>query len=252
MHRALARAHPAPRRFSLGRSPPEPLRRSTSLCRPSTSARWDALEAGTDGRRWQAQGQARRDDLFRRRQAGKTRQIYFVADRREFRRRCPKLRCATSLRAGDSRPRPRHELYNAPRWTPDSAVSARAGSGHCAPRNCSVRSAVLFLFCRPHLKACGRFSRAHPRSKIRKYSEPARRDRAWKYPTAHRTAPSASGGGASVRGAASARCTGKLQGSLQMILDLRQSLMRELLEVRVTAVLDLLLEQRRIALLILD
>src|SRR6266446_3050308 len=97
MHRTLARANPAPRQFSLGRSPPKPLRRSTSLCRPSTSARWDALEAGTDGRRWQAQGQARRDDPFRRRQAGKTRQIYFVADRPEFRRRYPKLRCARSL-----------------------------------------------------------------------------------------------------------------------------------------------------------
>jgi hypothetical protein len=56
----------------------------------------------------------------------------------------------------------------------------------------------------------------------------------------------------SIRGAASAGCTGKLQGSLQMIFDLRQCLARELLEVRVGTILDLLSEQRRISLLILD
>src|SRR6266851_7984328 len=52
--------------------------------------------------------------------------------------------------------------------------------------------------------------------------------------------------------AASAGCGGKLQGALQMILDLRQRLASKFLEVRVAAVLDLLLEQRCIALLILD
>src|SRR3977135_568125 len=56
---------------------------------------------------------------------------------------------------------------------------------------------------------------------------------------------------ASVR-AAPARCAGKLQGALQMILDLRQGLTCKFLEVRVAAVLDLLLEQRGIAPLIFD
>jgi hypothetical protein len=52
---------------------------------------------------------------------------------------------------------------------------------------------------------------------------------------------------------ASAGCSGKLQGSLQMIVDLRQCLAPELLEVhRVGSILDLPSEQRRISLLIFD
>src|SRR5882757_4596481 len=57
---------------------------------------------------------------------------------------------------------------------------------------------------------------------------------------------------ASFRGEASASCSGKLLGALQMIHDLRQGLARELLKLRIGAVLDLLFEQRRISLLILD
>src|SRR5258706_13733915 len=57
---------------------------------------------------------------------------------------------------------------------------------------------------------------------------------------------------ASFRGEASASCSGKLLGALQMVHDLRQGLARELLEVRIGAVLNLLLEQRRISLLIVD
>jgi hypothetical protein len=44
----------------------------------------------------------------------------------------------------------------------------------------------------------------------------------------------------------------KLLGALQMVYDLRQSLARELLQLWIVSVLDLLFEQRRIALLILD
>src|SRR5258707_705919 len=53
-------------------------------------------------------------------------------------------------------------------------------------------------------------------------------------------------------GAAHACRASKLQGALQMVFDLRQSLACKLPEVRVAAVLDLLLEQRCIALLIFD
>src|SRR4030081_2085935 len=52
--------------------------------------------------------------------------------------------------------------------------------------------------------------------------------------------------------AACAGGAGELQGALQVILDLRQGLAGKFLEVRVAAVLDLLLEQRCIAFLILD
>src|SRR5882757_2198184 len=57
---------------------------------------------------------------------------------------------------------------------------------------------------------------------------------------------------ASFRGEASAHCSGKLLGALQMVHDLRQGMACELLEVRIGAVLDLLFEQRGISLLILD
>src|SRR6266850_1383192 len=57
---------------------------------------------------------------------------------------------------------------------------------------------------------------------------------------------------ASFRGEVSASCSGKLLGALQMVHDLRQGLARELLEVRIGTVLDLLFEQRRVSLLVLD
>src|SRR6267142_3452297 len=57
---------------------------------------------------------------------------------------------------------------------------------------------------------------------------------------------------ASFRGEVSAACSGKLFGALQMVHDLRERLTRELLEVRIGTVLDLLFEQRRVSLLILD
>jgi hypothetical protein len=50
----------------------------------------------------------------------------------------------------------------------------------------------------------------------------------------------------------SAGCSGELLGALQMIHDLRQGLARELPEFGIGAVLDLLFEQRRISLLILQ
>src|ERR1700730_11976128 len=55
---------------------------------------------------------------------------------------------------------------------------------------------------------------------------------------------------ASFRGETSV--SGKLLGALQMVYDLRQRLARELLQLWIVSVLDLLFEQRRIALLILD
>src|ERR1700722_11967838 len=57
---------------------------------------------------------------------------------------------------------------------------------------------------------------------------------------------------ASLRGEASAGFGGKLLGAVQMVHDLRQGLARELLEVRIGAVADLLFEQRGISLLVLD
>jgi hypothetical protein len=54
---------------------------------------------------------------------------------------------------------------------------------------------------------------------------------------------------ASFRGQMPASCGGQLLGALQMVHDLGQGLVRELLEVRIGAVLDLLFEQRRISLL---
>jgi hypothetical protein len=56
---------------------------------------------------------------------------------------------------------------------------------------------------------------------------------------------------ASVRDAVAAGL-GKLQGALQMILDLRQGLTRELLELQVVAARDMRSERRRSSFLILD
>ena len=53
---------------------------------------------------------------------------------------------------------------------------------------------------------------------------------------------------ASFRGEASAGCTGRLLSAPQMVHNLRQGLTRKLLEVRISAVLALLFEQRCISL----
>jgi hypothetical protein len=53
---------------------------------------------------------------------------------------------------------------------------------------------------------------------------------------------------ASFRDEASASCSGRLFSAPQMVHYLRQGLARKLLEVRISAVLDILFEQRRISL----